>query len=87
MHRGGRALPCPHISPHGPQERGLDDIGEASEGAARWAEGAADKVVRLQDVNRAGFLLKLDYDWIHIKDLGVKDPELFAITGRNVQVA
>ena len=40
----------------------------------------------MQDTNRAGFLIKLDYDWIHVDDVGSRDEGLFAIAGRTVQV-
>ena len=38
-----------------------------------------------EDVNRAGFLLKLDYDWIDQNDLGSKEPGFFARSGWKVQ--
>jgi len=34
-----------------------------------------------KDLNRQGFLLKLDYDWVRVGDLGPRVPQLFATAG------
>jgi hypothetical protein len=85
----GKPLPFPILGQNCSTDRecefeekdGLRILGRCSATWSLCREQFDFDRVSQKDLNRAGFLIKLDYDWINQNDLGSNNPALFATAG------